>query len=554
LIGVHVLRLLKAGSAQTIKSAVYFTCLAGVANIVLISLLNVAAQQIASDEIANAKSRLLYLIAAAIYFLSIRASLNIANSFLQQCLAQLRLRIVGKINQSKLRTLEQLGHNHIYAVLAKEGDQLTQNFPMLASAGQSAVTLAFCLLYIAYLSLPAFVVISVSTLGALYLFWSRRRALDVALVAVHHDEAAMHESLTHFTAGFQEVRINVAKRNALYKHFEHIITQLEAVILDVGGRWVTLLMFSNTFIYLLLGVVVFVLPAFFVGHTEAIYKLAATAIFCIGPFTSIILTIPIFSRTNAELNHIFALEKKLETGVSELPIQRSEQPSIFKNFKQIDLKHVCFNYRNQTDEATFSIGPIDMQISRGELIFIRGGNGSGKSTFMKLVCGLYSPDQGSLTVDGILVSEQNEQQYREIFTCIFTDFHLFDRLHGVAETDPERLQALIDLMELGGKVRIQDNRFSTLHLSTGQRKRLAMIVSLLEDNEVFIFDEWAADQDAHFREIFYRQILPELKRRNKTIIAVTHDEQYWHLCDRFYTMDLGLMVVEPNRVPPSRSG
>jgi len=167
---------------------------------------------------------------------------------------------------------------------------------------------------------------------------------------------------------------------------------------------------------------------------------------------------------------------------------------------------------------------------------------------------LYSPDQGSLAVDGILVSEQNEQQYREIFTCIFTDFHLFDRLHGVAETDPERLQALIDLMELGGKVRIQDNRFSTLQLSTGQRKRLAMVVSLLEDHEVFIFDEWAADQDAHFREIFYRQILPELKRRNKTIIAVTHDEQYWHLCDRFYSMDLGLMVVEPNRVPPSRSG
>jgi len=554
LIGVHVLRLLKTGSAQTIKSAVYFTCLAGFANIVLISLINVAAQQIASDEIANAKSRLLYLIAAAIYFLSMRASLNTANSFLQQCLAQLRLRIVGKINQSKLRTLEQLGHNHIYAVLAKEGDQLTQNFPVLASAGQSAVTLAFCLLYIAYLSLPAFVVISVTTLGGLYLFWSRRQALDVALVAVHHDEAAMLESLTHFTAGFQEVRLNVAKRNALYKHFEHIITQLEAVILDVGGRWVTLLMFSNTFICLLLGVVVFVLPAFFVGHTDAIYKLAATAIFCIGPFTAIILTIPIFSRTNAELNHIFALEKKLETGAVELPIQLSEQPSIFKNFKQIDLKQVFFNYRNQADEATFSIGPIDMQISRGELIFIRGGNGSGKSTFMKLVCGLYSPDQGSLAVDGILVSEQNEQQYREIFTCIFTDFHLFDRLHGVAETDPERLQALIDLMELGGKVRIQDNRFSTLQLSTGQRKRLAMVVSLLEDHEVFIFDEWAADQDAHFREIFYRQILPELKRRNKTIIAVTHDEQYWHLCDRFYSMDLGLMVVESNRVPPSRSG
>jgi len=551
--GSPILELLKTGSVRTLKQAIGITCLAGFSNIVLISLINIAAEQTAMSAPVGAKVRILYVIGFAIFFLSIRSSLDIANRFLQQRLGALRLRIVNKIRLSELRTLETLGRGQIFATLAKEGDQLSQNFPMLVSAVQSVVSLAFCLFYIAYLSLPAFLVIGSTTIVGLFIFWFRRRALNIALLDVHHHEDAMFESLGHFTDGFQEIRLNAAKNDALYQRFLQISDKLESVVVNVGGRWVSLLMFSNAFLYVLLGIVVFVLPFFFQGYTDIIYKIAATAIFCVGPFTSIIITFPIFSRANAELDRIFKLEQKLETGTPIVPNDAYPAISAFKDFECIKLNQVCFTYVNAIGESTFSSGPFDMEIKRGEIVFMRGGNGSGKSTLMRLFCGLYVPDEGTIEVDGVKVSDRNRQQYREIFTCIFTDFHLFDRLYGLNDIDPDRARELIEWMELTGKVELQNNRFSTLKLSQGQRKRLAMIVSLLEDNQVFVFDEWAADQDAHFREIFYSEILPDLKRRNKTIVAVTHDEQYWHLCDKLSTLDLGKLTLEPGRPNPVQS-
>jgi putative ATP-binding cassette transporter len=169
---------------------------------------------------------------------------------------------------------------------------------------------------------------------------------------------------------------------------------------------------------------------------------------------------------------------------------------------------------------------------------------------MKLVSGLYLPEEGIIEVDDIVISDINAQSYREIYSCIFTDFHLFDNLDGIDKVSANRFSELVELMELTGKVNLENNRFSTLKLSHGQRKRLAMIASLLVDKDIYIFDEWAADQDAHFRKVFYHQILPELKSRNKTIIAVTHDEQYWHLCDTLYTLDLGVLSVDPGNPTP----
>ena len=77
-----------------------------------------------------------------------------------------------------------------------------------------------------------------------------------------------------------------------------------------------------------------------------------------------------------------------------------------------------------------------------------------------------------------------------------------------------------------------DGRFSTLDLSTGQRKRLAMVAALLDDKPIYIFDEWAADQDPGFRRYFYEGLLGELKARGKTVLAVTHDDRYFGVADR----------------------
>jgi putative ATP-binding cassette transporter len=162
---------------------------------------------------------------------------------------------------------------------------------------------------------------------------------------------------------------------------------------------------------------------------------------------------------------------------------------------------------------------------------------------MKMLSGLYTLDSGVILVDGVPVTGESILAYRELFSGVFSDFHLFRELFGLPDVPAEVVDAQIHRMELSEKVSFENGGFSTTDLSTGQRKRLAMIASLLEDREIYLFDEWAADQDSHFRAVFYNEILPELKRRGKTILAVTHDQQYWDACDRQVVMDLGTMAA-----------
>ena len=166
-----------------------------------------------------------------------------------------------------------------------------------------------------------------------------------------------------------------------------------------------------------------------------------------------------------------------------------------------------------------------------------GGNGSGKSTLLKVISGLYYSSTGSVFING---KEIDIAQYRYLFSAIFTDFHLFDRLYGLTQDiDQKKLNNLLKIMELDHKLSYKDNRFTTLDLSTGQKKRLAMVVSMMEDKPIYIFDEWAADQMPHFRDYFYYYLLPDLRNKGKSVIAVTHDDDYYHTADRVLKMDYG---------------
>ncbi|MBS1159646.1 MAG: putative transporter ATP-binding protein yojI [Proteobacteria bacterium] len=539
---LNILRLLQTGRPGGLTGALYVTCLAGLANAVLIGLINMAAEEAALGEPVGARLMILYVLAFAIYTLANRASLRRANDFLQHRLGDLRLRLADKIRRSELRTLEGLGRGQLYAIVAQETNHLSQNFPLLVAASQSLFLLVFCLFYIATLSLISFLVVSLVTVIALWLFYSRRAALNLAMTSVHAQEGAMLESLTHFTEGFQEIRLNGSKNDALFARYTRIVDDLQSLVVGIGGKWVILLLFSNAFLYGLLGVVIFVLPGFFSGYTDIIYKIAAAAIFCVGPVTAVTSAAPLFSRASIGLGHAFRLEETLDSGIARQPRQQADVPSRFGGFARIDFVGIGFAYRDAEGAQTFSTGPWDLQLQRGERLFLLGGNGSGKSTALKLMCGLYPVESGRILVDGTPVEASAMQAYRELFAGIFPDFHLFDRLHGLEQVAPERVQALIERMELSDKVSYANGRFSTQDLSTGQRKRLAMIVALLEDREIYFFDEWAADQDAHFRAAFYTEILPELKERGKTVVVVTHDDRFWHLSDRSVSLDLGRVM------------
>ncbi|MEM9453152.1 MAG: ATP-binding cassette domain-containing protein [Myxococcota bacterium] len=211
------------------------------------------------------------------------------------------------------------------------------------------------------------------------------------------------------------------------------------------------------------------------------------------------------------------------------------------DFSTISLRGVEYDYG---DPSRFSLGPLDLSLRRGELLFVIGNNGSGKSTVMKLLSGLYWPQAGGLYVDGQRVERSSAAWYRALFTVVFADQRLFDRLYGLEDASPQELDRLLQEYGLREHLTVTDGAFSTIDLSAGQKKRLAMIVARLEGRPVMILDEWAASQDPHARAAFYEQMLPRLRDEGRTLVVVTHDDRFFHLADRVVRLDAGRIVEQ----------
>jgi len=244
--------------------------------------------------------------------------------------------------------------------------------------------------------------------------------------------------------------------------------------------------------------------------------------------------IPSITQANISLSHIEAINTQADLILEEL--EASTNKGVINSFSNLNLSKIEFDYDNE-NEGNFGVGPIDFKVKKGELVFIAGGNGSGKTTLFKLLTGLYKPKKGEILINGVSLSDL---EYRQLFSPIYSDFHLFEKLYGYRDkVDDEKIKELIKFMGLEEKVKFSDSGFSSTSLSTGQRKRLAFIAAIIEEKPILVLDEWAADQDPQFRKFFYHEILPDLKKKGTTIIAITHDDNYFDVADRLYKMEYG---------------
>jgi putative ATP-binding cassette transporter len=205
------------------------------------------------------------------------------------------------------------------------------------------------------------------------------------------------------------------------------------------------------------------------------------------------------------------------------------------------MKQVEFTYDGgDPTTAAFSLGPLDFHVRPGELVFVVGGNGSGKSTFLKVLTGLYPPHQGEIWLGGPRVSDRTREWYREHFSVVFADCFVFDTLLGLSAAGTDVAAShYLQLLQLDHRVRLRGDEFSTTALSQGQRKRLALLTAYLEDRPFYVFDEWAADQDPQYKDVFYSKLLPDLRQRGKAVVVITHDDRYFHLSDRIVKLEEG---------------
>lgn len=539
-----LLDFVRRASPKDLRQMLLLTSIAGAANAFLVVMVNLVAELVAEGERPGIWHWLAFVVAFSLYYLCDNRALLLSNRVIEGLLRDLRISVAAKLRRTELQTLDDLGRGKLYAMVSQETNHLSVAFPLLIDCFQQVVLIAVSLIYLGYLSVPALVFFIVVVVLGIFGYLHINESFRTTLAELGQCQARMLDAVADIIDGAKELILNSRRNDAVFADYQQQSQVAQRLMSSAGEYWVTLVLLSVFMLYCLLGVVGFVFPIYVPAHSTIVFQLVPTLLFCVIPLTLIVAHSPLFVRADVGLKSIIALERQLDAAPGVDPAVAREQGKYYQSFRHLSYQNLTFSYRAKSGGPGFSLAPLSLEVERGELIFLVGGNGSGKSTALRLLTALYPMDSGQIQVDGVVVSGEGLAGFRELFSAIFADFHLFDRLYGLEDKDPAEVNRLIQEMGLAGKLRYVDGRFSELHLSTGQRKRLALIAALLEDRPIYIFDEWSAEQDFHFRQYFYTRILPDLKAKGKTVIAVTHDDRFWHVADRVIKLDLGAVEWE----------
>jgi putative ATP-binding cassette transporter len=460
----------------------------------------------------------------------------LVNQFSSRVLADLCQDLSRRLLAIPLARLETIGLPRLLITLTEDIAVIVLAVQSLQGLAISVAILGGCAVYLAWLSWPIFLGVSSFVVAGTIVFqlllqparrhwrqmWQYREQL------VRHLRAVID--------GMKELKLHGLRREAFLS--ESIGGALEgirqeslrgAVRQSVASAW------SQTLFFLLVGILVFGMPSLRGGRSEALTGYVLVVIYMMSPLWSVIDTWPTIARGSLAVERV----REVTSWLDSRPIPASELGTGGR-WERLELKGVVFAYPAEDGARPFRLGPLDFTLQPGEIVFVAGGNGSGKSTFAKVLTGLYAPDEGEIRLDGHLVTDETRADYHERFSAIFSDYHLFDRLLGLTGPGLDaRARAHLARLELEDKVRVEDGVFSSTALSSGQRKRLALLTALLEDRAIYVLDEWAADQDPHYREIFYAGLLPELRRMGKAVVVISHDDRYYHLGDRTVRLAYG---------------
>ncbi|HEV2145778.1 MAG TPA: cyclic peptide export ABC transporter [Longimicrobiaceae bacterium] len=462
----------------------------------------------------------------------------------QKTVLHLRLQLSRKILAAPLRQLEDLGPHRLLASLTQDVASIVMALSLVPLLSIQLTVVVGSLVYLGWLSWMALVaVVAALALGIVtYRIPISRGARYQRVAREHADQLYSHFGAT--TSGVKELKLHRLRREALLEDLKTTGNALRratvryVTLFSVAAGWGQLAIFG------MIGALVFFLPAWQQVDSRTLTGYALILLYMMTPLEAILEALPGLSQARVAFEKIEKLGLSLEAG-APAPGPESGRPPHGGPWRRVDLVGVTHAYQREGEDRSFTLGPIDLSISPGEVVFLIGGNGSGKTTLAKLITGLYVPEQGEVRVDGEPVTDANRDEFMQRFSVVFSDFFLFESLLGLdgPGIDAEAARYLARL-QLNHKVTVQDAQLSTTALSQGQRKRLALLTAYLEDRPIYLFDEWAADQDPVFKKVFYLQILPELKRRRKAVLVISHDEHYYGVADRVVKLAHGQLEYD----------
>ena len=451
----------------------------------------------------------------------------------------LRLQLTARCLAAPLRHLETIGAARLMATLTDDIQSIGNAFTLFPIVCSQIVILVACLAYLGYLSWPAllFVLAFLFTAIVGFKFLIRRARGQTSLARGFQDALFGHYRAV--TDGMKELKLHRNRRARFLSHMLELTASSQRRHLLKATKYYASASGWGNFMFLCtVGGLLLVLPHIAPMNSAALTGAILIVLFTVAPLDVLSSLLPALGTAEVAMKKVESLGLSLEASAIEKEALPGRGP--LPKWRSIELAGVTHSYRRENSHGDFVLGPVELRIEPGELIFITGGNGSGKTTLAKLITGLYAPESGCVYLDGQAVTDASRDEYRQYFSMVFTDFFLFDTLLGLEAPAIDReAQEYLAKLELDHKITIQDGVLSSTDLSQGQRKRLALLTAYLEDRPIYVFDEWAAEQDPIFKRIFYLQLLPELKAKGKTVITITHDDQFYSVADRVIKLDYG---------------
>ncbi|TBU87890.1 cyclic peptide export ABC transporter [Phytopseudomonas dryadis] len=456
----------------------------------------------------------------------------------QNIIAKLRKELGEKVLSAPIEQIERYRTHRLIPVLTHDVDTISDFAFSFAPLAISLTVTLGCLGYLAMLSWQMFLLMVVAiVLGTTVQYIARSHGIK-GFLAARDSEDELQKYYSAVAEGAKELRIHRPRRQRM---FDQRIQGTANHIRDLQIHAINIFVVAKTFGSMLFFVVIGLALAFQSYWPNAdktvMSGFVLVLLYMKGPLEHLVGTLPIVSRAQIAFRRIAELSEQFSSPEPHLLFE--DKASRARSIQSLELRDVQYAFPAVEGSEPFRLGPVNLRIEQGEIVFIVGENGCGKTTLIKLLLGLYPPQKGEILLDDQPIIAQTRDDYRQLFTTVFADYYLFDELVQGGGDVPKEAERYLQRLEIAHKVSIRDGAFSTTDLSTGQRKRLALLSAWLEGRPVLVFDEWAADQDPTFRRIFYTELLPDLKRLGKTIIVISHDDRYFDVADQLVRMESG---------------
>lgn len=460
-----------------------------------------------------------------------------------QFVLELRQKIVKQILDSDISQTQAIGSAKLLASLSTDIQAITTAFVRLPELIQGVILCGGAGLYLGFLSLPLLLIVAVWIMLTIVVSGKLVNHVYAYLEKIRHTNDQLYQDYQAVIDGQAELKLHRPRAKCLYQSFANHTETFRNDIVKADTFHLSAVNWSNIMMFASIGIVLVLSQLWSLASLPVAITFGVTLLFLKIPLLSAVGAYPTLQSAQVALDKIQSL------GLAQYQADFAVNLGKFYDWQQLHFEQIGYTYPNNQYAQKFALSPLNYTLQRGEVVFLIGSNGSGKTTFAKLITGIYLPTQGQLFVEmangeKMAIDDSQLSDYRQLFSAIFSDFHLFDTLMNDKgeKPDDDLVNAWLAKLQISHKTQIINHQIQDTQLSQGQKKRLAMLLAVADSKPIMLLDEWAADQDPSFRRYFYHELIPMLKSMGKTLFVISHDDNYFEAADRLLMMKNGILT------------